>query len=432
VNIILRNAIDTNGKIVEVVIEDGKIALAASEGIDYQVVDCTGLHVLPGFVDLHTHLREPGFEQSETILTGSMAAAAGGYTAVHAMANTFPVADTAGVVDQIWNLGRQAGLVHVQPVGAITVGLKGEQLAEIGAMAESRAKVSIFSDDGNCLSDSLLMRRALEYVKSFDGVIAQHAQDPRLTQNAQMNEGELSARLGLSGWPAVAEESIIARDIMLAEHVGSRLHVCHVSTAGSVELIRQAKQRGVKVSAEVTPHHLSLTEDLASGYDPLFKVNPPLRTAADVLALRFGLVDGTIDVIATDHAPHPKEAKDTEWAAASFGMLGLETAFAIALEVLVISGASSLNRLAEVMSTRAAEISGLAGQGRYLSSGARANLTLANLDEKWISVPQSFSRSENNPFVGRELTGRVIHTIYDGNFSYRDGNICQRGTHDSI
>jgi len=432
VNIILRNAIDTNGKIVEVVIEDGKIAFAASEGIDYQVVDCTGLHVLPGFVDLHTHLREPGFEQSETILTGSMAAAAGGYTAVHAMANTFPVADTAGVVDQIWNLGRQAGLVHVQPVGAITVGLKGEQLAEIGAMAESRAKVSIFSDDGNCLSDSLLMRRALEYVKSFGGVIAQHAQDPRLTQNAQMNEGELSARLGLAGWPAVAEESIIARDIMLAEHVGSRLHVCHVSTAGSVELIRQAKQRGVKVSAEVTPHHLLLTEDLASGYEPLFKVNPPLRTEADVFALRSGLVDGTIDVIATDHAPHPKEAKDTEWAAASFGMLGLETAFAIALEVLVISGASSLNRLAEVMSTRAAEISGLVEHGKYLSFGARANLTLANLEEKWISVSQSFSRSENNPFVGRERTGRVIHTIYDGNFSYRDGNICQRGTHDSI
>lgn len=431
-NIILRNAIDTNGKIVEVVIEDGKIALAASEGIDYQVVDCTGLHVLPGFVDLHTHLREPGFEQSETILSGSMAAAAGGYTAVHAMANTFPVADTAGVVDQIWFLGRQAGLVHVQPVGAITVGLKGEQLAEIGAMAESRAKVSIFSDDGNCLADSLLMRRALEYVKSFDGVIAQHAQDPRLTQSAQMNEGELSARLGLSGWPAVAEESIIARDIMLAEHVGSRLHVCHVSTAGSVELIRQAKQRGVKVSAEVTPHHLLLTEDLASDYNPLFKVNPPLRTEADVLALRSGLVDGTIDVIATDHAPHPKEAKDTEWAGASFGMLGLETAFAIALEVLVISGASSLNRLAEVMSTRAAEISGLVEHGRYLSSGARANLTLANLDEKWVSVPQSLSRSENNPFVGRQLAGRVIHTIYDGNFSYRDGNICQRGTHDSI
>lgn len=431
-NIILRNAIDTNGKIVEVVIEDGKIALAASEGTDYQVVDCTGLHVLPGFVDLHTHLREPGFEQSETILSGSMAAAAGGYTAVHAMANTFPVADTAGVVDQIWFLGRQAGLVHVQPVGAITVGLNGEQLAEIGAMAESRAKVSIFSDDGNCLADSLLMRRALEYVKSFDGVIAQHAQDPRLTQSAQMNEGELSARLGLSGWPAVAEESIIARDIMLAEHVGSRLHVCHVSTAGSVELIRQAKQRGVKVSAEVTPHHLLLTEDLASDYNPLFKVNPPLRTEADVLALRSGLVDGTIDVIATDHAPHPKEAKDTEWAAASFGMLGLETAFAIALEVLVISGASSLNRLAEVMSTRAAEISGLVEHGRYLSSGARANLTLANLEEKWVCVPQSFSRSENNPFVGRKLTGRVIHTIYDGNFSYRDGNICQRGTYDSI
>ena len=431
-NIILKNATDLNGKKVDVVIESGKITSAISGGIDYQAIDCQGLHVLPGFVDLHTHLREPGFEQSETILTGSMSAAAGGYTAVHAMANTFPVADTAGVVDQIWSLGRQAGLVHVQPIGAITVGLKGEQLAEIGAMAESRAKVSIFSDDGNCLSDSLLMRRALEYVKSFDGVIAQHAQDPRLTLNAQMNEGEVSARLGLAGWPAVAEESIIARDIMLAEHVGSRLHVCHVSTAGSVELIREAKRRGVNVSAEVTPHHLLLTEDLASDYNPLFKVNPPLRTAADVFALRAGLVDGTIDVIATDHAPHPKEAKDTEWAAASFGMLGLETAFSIALDVLVMSGASSLQRLAEVMSTRAADISGLVEQGRYLTSGAPANLTLANLEEKWISTPETFSRSENNPFVGREFTGRVIHTIFDGNFSYRDREIFRRGAHENV
>jgi dihydroorotase len=427
--ILLKNATDLKGDNVDVAIDNGKIASTGSAGSDFEVLDCTGLHVLPGFVDLHTHLREPGFEQSETILTGSRSAAAGGYTAVHAMANTFPVADTAGVVDQIWNLGIDAGLVHVQPVGAITVGLKGEQLAEIGAMAESKARVSVFSDDGNCLADSLLMRRALEYVKPFDGVIAQHAQDPRLTINAQMNESAISAELGLAGWPAVAEESIIARDIMLTEHVGSRLHICHVSTAGSVELIRQAKQRGVSVSAEVTPHHLMLTEDLVSDYNPLFKVNPPLRSRNDVMALRAGLIDGTIDAIATDHAPHPKESKDSEWAAASFGMLGLETAFAVAFEVLVLSGASSLERLAEVMSIRPAQIGGLVQQGRYLDVGSAANLTLANLGEKWTAVPESFSRSQNNPFVGREFTGRVIHTIFDGNFSYRDKEISQRGTH---
>jgi dihydroorotase len=428
-NILLQNATDLKGDTVDVVIDNGRIASTTSAGTDYEVLDCSGLHVLPGFVDLHTHLREPGFEQSETILTGSRSAAAGGYTAVHAMANTFPVADTAGVIDQIWNLGIEAGLVHVQPVGAITVGLKGEQLAEIGAMAESKARVSIFSDDGNCLADSLLMRRALEYVKSFDGVIAQHAQDPRLTINAQMNESVISAELGLAGWPAVAEESIIARDIMLTEHVGSRLHVCHVSTAGSVELIRQAKQRGVSVSAEVTPHHLMLTEDLVSDYNPLFKVNPPLRSKKDVMALRAGLIDGTIDAIATDHAPHPKESKDSEWAAASFGMLGLETAFAVALQVLVLSGESSLERLAEVMSIRPAQIGGLVQHGRYLDAGSAANLALANLEEKWVAVPESFSRSQNNPFVGHKFTGRVIHTIFDGSFSYRDKEIFQRGTH---
>jgi dihydroorotase len=430
-NIILKNATDLHGKKLDVVIEYGKVSTSVKDGIDYEVIDCDGLHVLPGFVDLHTHLREPGFEQSETILSGSMSAASGGYTAVHAMANTLPVADTAGVVNQIWSLGREAGLVHVQPVGAITVGLKGDQLAEIGAMAESQAKVSIFSDDGNCLSDSLLMRRALEYVKSFDGVIAQHAQDPRLTVNAQMNEGEISSRLGLAGWPAVAEESIIARDLMLTELVGSRLHVCHVSTAGSVELIRQAKRRGVKVSAEVTPHHLLLTEDLTINYDPLFKVNPPLRKDEDTKALRAGLVDGTIDVIATDHAPHPKEAKDTEWSSAAFGMVGLESAFSIALEVLVLSGASSLERLAEVMSTSPAQISRLGEQGRYLSAGSAANLTLVDLGENWASVSKTFSRSQNNPFAGRNFTGRVIHTIYDGSFSYRDKKISQRGFHEN-
>jgi dihydroorotase len=233
-----------------------------------QVLDASGLIALPGLVDLHTHLREPGREDAETVETGTRAAALGGFTAVHAMANTDPVADTAGVVEQIWRLGRQAGHCDVQPIGAVTAGLGGTRLAELGAMADSAARVRVFSDDGRCVSDAVLMRRALEYVKAFDGVIAQHAQEPRLTEGAQMNEGEASGRLGLTGWPAVAEEAVIARDCLLAAHVGSSLHVCHVSTAGSVEIIRWAKGKGWQVTAEVTPHHLLLTDDLAASYDP--------------------------------------------------------------------------------------------------------------------------------------------------------------------
>ncbi|MEV4508632.1 dihydroorotase [Dactylosporangium sp. NPDC049525] len=366
---------------------------------------------LPGLVDLHTHLREPGREDAETVESGSRAAALGGYTAVCAMANTSPVADTAGVVEQVWRLGREAGLVDVQPVGAVTVGLGGEQLAELGAMADSAAKVRVFSDDGHCVSDPRLMRRALEYVKAFDGVIAQHAEEPRLTTGAQMNEGEVAARLGLIGWPAVAEEAIIARDVLLAGHVGARLHICHVSTAGSVELIRWAKSKGWRVTAEVTPHHLLLTEDLAVDYDPVYKVNPPLRTEADVLALRRGLQDGTIDCVATDHAPHSVEDKECEWAYARPGMLGLETALAIVVQTM----GPQWDRIADWMSVAPAKIAGLAGHGHLLAPGQPANITIFDPDVRWTVDPTALaSRSRNTPYAGMELRGRVEATYLRG------------------
>ena len=419
-DLILQNALDTKGNRVDVVIEAGRIAPEKTKGLEHEAIDCSGLHVLPGFVDLHTHLREPGFENSETIETGSRSAAAGGYTAVHAMANTFPVADTAGVVEQVYRIGNEVGLVQVQPIGAVTVGLAGLQLAELAAMNDSKAGVRIFSDDGNCVHDPLLMRRALEYVKAFDGIVAQHAQDPRLTKNAQMNESPLSARLGLAGWPALAEESIIARDIMLTELTDSRLHLCHVSTRRSADLIREAKKKGIKVTAEVTPHHLLLTEDLAESYDPIYKVNPPLRKKDDVIALREALIDGTIDVIATDHAPHPKESKDTDWSSAAFGMVGLEFAYTVAQHVLIDSGASDLDRLAEVMSITASRISGLDNQGNYLLSGSMANLALVDMGLAWVGEAQTQSKSLNNPYQGMDFKGRVVHTIYNGEFTLKN------------
>ena len=411
-----------NGSVANIVVSDGVIAHIGAEARG-EKIDAQGLVALPGFVDLHTHLREPGFEQSETILTGTRAAALGGYTAVHAMANTHPVADTAGVVEQVKTLGDEAGYVQVQPIGAVTVGLEGMQLAELGAMAQSKAQVRVFSDDGKCVSDPLLMRRALAYVKSFGGVIAQHAQEPRLTENSQMHEGAVSSELGLAGWPAVAEESIIARDVLLAEAVGSRIHICHLSTAGSVEIVRWAKQRGINVTAEVTPHHLLLTDELARGYDPVFKVNPPLRTAADVMALREALVDGTIDIVATDHAPHPTESKDCEWAAAAFGMLGLETAASIAQDVLIESGASNWQRFADVMSTVPASISGIEGQGQPLEVGSAANIALIDPSAKRTIQDGGASKSDNQPYRGMTLPGAVIHTIFRGVFTVRDSKL---------
>ncbi len=411
---------------VDIVIEDGLIAaiVAPGSGVGDVIFECADLIALPGFVDVHTHLREPGREDAETILTGSQSAALGGFTCVHAMANTSPVADTAGVVEQVWRRGIETGLVNIRPVGAVTVGLAGKQLAELGAMAQSAAHVRVFSDDGKCVHDPLLMRRALEYVKAFDGVVAQHAQDPRLTEDAQMNEGVLSGQLGLAGWPAVAEESIIARDVLLAEHVGSRLHVCHLSTAGSVDVIRWAKARGINVTAEVAPHHLLLTEDLVASYDPMYKVNPPLRRLEDVTALRQAVADGTVDIIATDHAPHPHEDKDCEWAAAAMGMLGLETAFSIALLTLVEPGLLTWRQLADRMSIAPAKIGRVSDQGRDLAVGEPANITVVDPRARTVVDPTRMaSKSRNTPYAGMELPGQVMHVFYSGRCTVRDGEL---------
>ena len=426
-NFVLKNVQLADGRQADILVDGDKIVQVGKDLESTNSIDCAGLVALPGFVDLHTHLREPGFEQSETVLTGTQSAALGGFTAVHAMANTMPVADTAGVVEQVASLGAEAGYTDVYPIGAVTVGLEGKQMAELGAMANSKAQVRVFSDDGKCVHDPVIMRRALEYVKAFDGVVAQHAQEPRLTEGAQMNEGSVSADLGLTGWPSVAEESIIARDVLLAEHVDSRIHICHVSTAGSVDIIRWAKNKGIKVSAEVTPHHLLLTDELVRSYDSVYKVNPPLRTQEDVLALREALVDGTIDIIATDHAPHPIEAKDCEWNAAAFGMLGLETAASIAQEVLIESGKSNWERFAEVLSVNPAAIGGDSEQGQSIAAGSFANITLIDPTVRRKVVAESASKSKNSPYVGLELPGKVVHTIYRGYFTVQHGQLAEKG-----
>lgn len=413
---------ELNGKKVDIAIADGKIAEIGS-GLSqdgYEVVEASGTIALQGLVDLHTHLREPGKEDSETVASGSLAAAKGGFTAVSAMANTSPVADTAGVVEQVFRLGQECGLTDVYPIGAVTKGLAGKELAELGAMADSVAQVRVFSDDGHCVSDALVMRRALEYIKKFDGVIAQHAQDPSLTVDAQMNEGLISSQLGLKGWPAVAEEAIIARDVLIADHVQSRLHVCHLTTAGGVEIIRWAKARGINVTAEVTPHHLLLTDDLAKSYDPVYKVNPPLRTEKDVMALREGLADGTIDIVATDHAPHPAESKECEWQYAAFGMLGLETALSIVWQTMIDSKLMDLDSLQARMSSKPAEIGRYHKQGQALIKGAPANLTLFAPNRTWkVDRDLVASKSKNTPFHGMQFGGSVFATYFEGRESWR-------------
>jgi dihydroorotase len=405
----------------DLLIRDGVLVDPAEAGADAERFDADGLVALPGLVDLHTHLREPGREDAETVETGSLAAARGGFTAVLAMANTNPVTDTAEAVEHVAALGRRAGHVEVVPVGAVTKGLEGRELAELGLMAWSPSAVRVFSDDGHCVSDARLMRRALEYVRAFDGVIAQHAQDPQLAgPDACCHEGDISGRLGLPGWPAVAESTVVARDVQLAELTGSRLHVCHVSSAETVDVLRWAKGRSIAVTAEVAPHHLLLTTDRVTTYDPTFKVNPPLRSAEHVEELREGLVDGTIDAVATDHAPHARHDKEHAFAEAAPGMVGLETALAVVMETLVNEGRMSWVDVGKRMSIMPAHIARLSGQGRPLQVGEPANLTLVDPSARaTVDRSSSASLSRNNPWHGLDLPDPVVATIWQGRVTYR-------------
>ena len=420
--LVLKNVQLPTGAGADIEIENGRITSIGS--LSDSGVDCSGLIALPGFVDVHTHLREPGFEASETIVSGSRSAAAGGYTAVLAMANTNPVTDNAEIADFILDAGLAAGLVEVQPIGSVTRGLQGQELSDIAGLAASRSSVRMFSDDGVCVFDPELMRKALIAVKKFDGVIAHHAQDPTLTVGSQMNAGALATELGLTGWPAEAEEAIIKRDAQLAEETGSRLHICHLTTAGAVEVVRWAKKRGINITAEVTPHHLLLTEELARSYDPVYKVNPPLRRTEDTVALREALLDGTIDVLGTDHAPHSAEKKECEWQNAAFGMVGLEHAASVLQEVLIGNG-GSWGRFAHVLSTKPAQIASLRNQGA-LEVGAMANISLIDPTATRLIAKQTYSKSANNPFAGISLPGQVVHTIFQGRFTVKDSLIQER------
>ncbi|NLU81259.1 dihydroorotase [Rhodococcus sp. HNM0569] len=394
---------------------------------DTEVVDGTGQVLLPGFVDLHTHLREPGREDTETIESGSAAAALGGYTAVFAMANTSPVADSVVVTDHVWRRGQEVGLVDVHPVGAVTVGLAGEQLAEMGTMAAGVGRVRMFSDDGHCVADPLVMRRALEYARSLDVLIAQHAEEPRLTVGAVAHEGPTAARLGLTGWPRAAEESIVARDALLARDAGARVHVCHASTAGTVEILRWARAQGIAITAEVTPHHLLLDDSRLETYDAVNRVNPPLRERSDVEALRTALADGTLDCVATDHAPHAEQDKCCEFSVARPGMLGLETALSIVVDTMVRPGVLDWRGVARVMSERPAEIARLDDQGRPIEVGEVANLTLVDPDTEWTVVSGDLaSIAHNSPYDAMTLPARVTTTVLRGRVTVRDGAVAPR------
>ena len=406
---------------INVLVKDGiieEIGAAADTAAD-KTMDGKGGVLLPGLVDLHVHFREPGNEVAEDIETGSRSAAHGGFTAVFAMANTDPVTDSPALAENIWNRGQDVGLCDVHPVGSITQGLKGEKLTELGLMAKSEAKVRMFSDDGKCVTDSAVMRRAVEYARGTDVLLAQHAEDSRLTDGATAHEGTVAGRLGLRGWPRAAEESVIARDIMLARDYRGRVHFCHVSTAGSIELLRQAKNKDIPVTAEVTPHHLLLDDEYLQEYNALYKVNPPLREKFDVEELRKALLDGTIDVVATDHAPHADADKNTEFELARPGMLGLETSLAIIAKLFVETGEADWRWVAHVMSERPAEIARIPDHGRPIAVGEPANLTVVDDDSQWeVDPDQLASKARNTPYAGQRFGTRVTATLLRGNVTF--------------
>lgn len=411
-------------EIGSVLVEDGRISAVgattelAAEGA--QVLECDGLVLAPGLVDMHTHLREPGFEQKETVETGTRAAAVGGFTAVAPMANTDPVADTAAVIHEVRDLGARTGLCDVFPVGAITKGLEGQEMAELGEMVE--AGVRVFSDDGRCVPTARVLRNVLTYARTFeDIVIAEHCEDASLAEGGQMHEGYHSYSLGLAGQPREAEEVIVARDIAVARLTGGRLHLCHLSSAGSVELVRRAKAEGLRVTAEVTPHHLAFCDEDLVTYDTNFKVNPALRAPEDREALRLALADGTIDAVATDHAPHAVEEKEVEFDLAPPGTIGLETALAAVLTHLVEPGTLSLLRAIEALSTTPARIIGAADHGGPIEAGRPANLVVFDPRAEWIVEAPFVSRSRNSAFLRSALRGRVVHTVLRGNLVVADG-----------
>lgn len=419
-SILITGARLADGTAGDLLVRDGVFADPADAPGDAERVDADGLLALPGLVDLHTHLREPGREDAETVRTGTRAAARGGFTAVFAMPNLDPATDTAEAAQYVADLGRRDGACEVVPIGAVTKAREGRELAELGLMAR-HAGVRVFSDDGACVSDPLIMRRALTYLKPFDGVVAQHAQDPRLAGgNACAHESELQGRLGLPGWPTVAESAIIARDVLLAEYCGARYHACHVSTAEGVDVIRWAKKRGIRVTAEATPHHLLLDTPHIADFDTTFKVNPPLRTSEHVEALREGLADGTIDIVGTDHAPHTQEDKDHPFDEALPGMIGLEQALAVVIELMVNTGRMDWPTLVARMSSTPASIGRLPHQGRPIAVGEPANLVLVDPSARArVDRDASASKARNNPYHGLDLPDPVVATLWRGAFTFR-------------
>jgi dihydroorotase len=410
----------------DVLVDQGRVLEVGGNlsGERAEVFDIAGAVICPGFVDLHAHLREPGREDEETVESGTAAAARGGFTAMCAMPNTDPVCDNAAVADKVHAAAVRAGFCEVSPAGAITKNLDGKYITPVGEMVNSAARVRMFTDDGRGVQDSRILRRAMEYIKGFDAVCAEHCDDAALSEGGQMHEGYWSDLLGMKGIPAAAEDIALARDLILARLTGVRFHALHVSTAGSVELIRRAKGSGVRVTAEATPHHLVLTDAELQSFDPLFKVNPPLRSAGDVEAVRTGLADGTIDAIATDHAPHSPEEKEGEFELAPPGMIGLETALGIVLTELVRTGVIDLAAAVKALSTTPARILGLTGQGGPVVEGADANLTIFDPEAEWVVDQDTFaSKSRNTPFVGRKLKGRVLYTLFRGRLVVRDGQL---------